>query len=54
MTNAAQINSECQLCHDPEGGPWDQSLVGEGVPRPEGPAFNSHVREGVDHRIRKR
>ena len=29
MTNAAQINSERQLCHDPEGGGRDQPLVGE-------------------------
>jgi hypothetical protein len=30
MTNAAEINSERQLCHDPEGGAKGQSLVGEG------------------------
>lgn len=28
MTNAAQISSEDQLCHGPEGGAWDQPLVG--------------------------
>jgi len=29
MTNAAQINSEQQLCHGPEGGAADQPLVGD-------------------------
>ena len=29
MTNAAQINSEHQLCHGPEGGAWHQPLVGD-------------------------
>jgi hypothetical protein len=29
MTNAAQITSERQLCHDPEGGAMRQSLVGD-------------------------
>ena len=29
MTNAAEINSERQLCHDPEGGAQDQTLVGD-------------------------
>ena len=28
MTNGAEINSELQLCHDPEGGGRGQSLVG--------------------------
>ena len=29
MTYAAQINSDHQLCHDPEGGAIDQPLVGD-------------------------
>jgi hypothetical protein len=30
MTNAAQINSGPQLCHGPEDGEGDQTLVGDG------------------------
>jgi len=30
MTNEAEINSEDQLCHGPEGGAGNQPLVGDG------------------------